>query len=98
VAVPVAIKDPTYQSPLESDFEGNREVFMVGEGEQPPKKTIEEIAREAKEEITLVAHLARTGKRHNDLQDDSGSSGDEPRNGAPSRRHHLKFNPQCSAD
>jgi hypothetical protein len=65
---------------------------MVGEGEQPPLKTIEEIAHEAEEEITWVAHLAKTGKRHNGLPDDSGSSGDKPRDGAPLRKHHQKFN------
>jgi hypothetical protein len=40
---------------------------MVGEGEQPPEKTVEEITREIKEEITHVASLAKTGKRHNGL-------------------------------
>jgi hypothetical protein len=41
----------------------------------PPEKTGEEIAREAEEELARVAHLARTGKRHNSgMQDDSGSS------------------------
>jgi hypothetical protein len=73
---------------------------MVGEGEHPPppEKTIEEITREAKEEIAWAAHLAKTGKRDNGLQDDSESSGDEPRDGAPLRRHHLKFNPRCPTD
>jgi hypothetical protein len=65
---------------------------MVGGGEQPPEKSIEEIAREAEEEITRAAHLAQTGKKHNNPQDVSRSSGDEPRDGAPSRRHHPKFN------
>jgi hypothetical protein len=35
---------------------------------------------------------------HNGLQDDSGASEDEPRDGAPVRRHHLKFNSRCPAD
>jgi hypothetical protein len=65
LAITTAIIDPIYQSPPESDFEGNREVFMVGDGEQPRNKTIEEIAREAEDEIAEAAHLARTGKRHN---------------------------------
>jgi hypothetical protein len=43
LVVPTTITNPIYQSPLESDYEGNREVFMVGEGEQLPKKTAEEI-------------------------------------------------------
>jgi hypothetical protein len=35
------------------------------------------------------------GKGHNDVQDDSGSSDDEPRDCAPSRSHHPKFNSRC---
>jgi hypothetical protein len=46
----------------ESDSEGDREVFMVGDGEQPPVKTAEKIAREAEKEIARAAHLARTGR------------------------------------
>jgi hypothetical protein len=34
----------------------------------PPEKTVEEIAREAEEEIAEATRLARTGKRHNDMQ------------------------------
>jgi hypothetical protein len=41
---------------------------------------------------TWLAKEANRGKRHNDLQDDFGSSDDEPRDDAPSRRHHPKFN------
>jgi hypothetical protein len=43
---------------------------MVGNGEELPKKTVEEIQQEAKEKITRAAHLAREakrGKRHNGL-------------------------------
>jgi hypothetical protein len=43
--------DPIYQSPPESDSEGDREVFMVGQGEQPIEKIIKEMAREAEEEL-----------------------------------------------
>jgi hypothetical protein len=68
---------------------------MVGEGEQPPEKTVEEIAREAEVEIAWATHLAETGKRHNGMHDDSGSSDDEPRDGSPSRRHYPKFDPRC---
>jgi hypothetical protein len=32
---------------------------MVGNEEELPEKTVKEIQREAKEEITRVAHLAR---------------------------------------
>jgi hypothetical protein len=68
--VPAATTDPIYQSSIESNFEGGREVYMVGNGEELPKKTVEEIQQEAKEEITRAAHLAREakrGKRHNGL-------------------------------
>jgi hypothetical protein len=74
---------------------------MVGNGEELPDKTIEEIQRETDKELTHVAHLAREaerGKRHNDLQDDLGVSADEPRNGAPVRIQHPKFNSRRSAD
>jgi hypothetical protein len=47
----IAITNPIYQSPLESNFKGDIVVFMVGDGEQPTKKTTEEITREAEEEI-----------------------------------------------
>jgi hypothetical protein len=43
---------------------------MVGQGEQRSKKTTEEIAREAEEEIVRAARLAEEankGKRHNSL-------------------------------
>jgi hypothetical protein len=68
---------------------------MVGNKEEPPEKIIEEIQREAEQEIARAARLAREaerGKRHNGLQDDSGASDDEPRDGSPMRRHHPKFN------
>jgi hypothetical protein len=74
---------------------GGGEVYMVVNGEELPKKTVEEIQRDANEEIAHAARLAREaerGKRHNSLQDDSGASADEPRDGAPTRRHHPKFN------
>jgi hypothetical protein len=51
-AVLTAIIDPVYLLPPESNSEGDKVVFMVGEGGQPAKKTMEEIAREAEEEIT----------------------------------------------
>jgi hypothetical protein len=35
--------DPIYQSSPESDSEGGREVYMVGNREEPPKKNTEEI-------------------------------------------------------
>jgi hypothetical protein len=74
---------------------------MVGQGEEPPEKTIEEIQREAEEEIARATRLARDakrGRRHNGLQDDSRVSDDEPRDGAPFRRHHPKFNSRLPTD
>jgi hypothetical protein len=74
LAVLVATTDPIYQSPSESDFEGGREVYMVGNGEELPDKTVKEIQWETDEELTRTTHLlreAKRGKRHNDLQDDS---------------------------
>jgi hypothetical protein len=74
---------------------------MVGQGDQPHENTAEEIQQEAKEEIARAARLvwdAKRGKRHNDLQNDSGAYEDEPRDGAPSRRHHPKFKSWCPAD
>jgi hypothetical protein len=67
---------------------------MVGQGEQPVEKTIEEIVRETEEELVRAARLeaAAAGKRHNDRQDDSGSSGDDVEDGARSLRHHPKYN------
>jgi hypothetical protein len=67
LAVPAAITNPTHQLPPESNSEGNREVFMVGEGEQAPEKTVEEIAHEGEEGIARVARLTKMGKRHNGL-------------------------------
>jgi hypothetical protein len=101
LAIPTATTDPIYQSSPESDSKGGREVYMVGNGEELLDKTIEEIQWEAKEEIACSTHLARDakrGKRHNGLQDDSGASEDEPRDGAPMRRHHPKFNSRHPAD
>jgi hypothetical protein len=101
LAVSAAITDLIYQSSPESESKGEREVYMVGQGEESPEKTIEEIQQEAEEEISRTSRLAsdaERGKRHNDLQDDSGAFDDEPRDGAPSRRHHPKFNTRRPAD
>jgi hypothetical protein len=43
LAVSVATTDPIYQSSPESDSEGDREVYMVGNGEEFLEKTTEEI-------------------------------------------------------
>jgi hypothetical protein len=66
LVVTAAITDLISLSP-EFDFDGDREVFLVGDEKQLPEKTTEEIAREAEEEIARAAWLARTGKRHNDM-------------------------------
>jgi hypothetical protein len=101
LAVPAATIDPIYQSSPDSDPEGSREVYTAENGEELPEKTVEEIQREAEEEIARAAHLAKEaerGKRHNGLQDDSGTSDDEPRDGSPTRRHHSKFNSRHPAN
>jgi hypothetical protein len=52
-----AITDPIHQSSLKSDSEGDREVYMVGQEEEPPEKTVEEIQLEAKEKIAQAGML-----------------------------------------
>jgi hypothetical protein len=42
-----ATTDPIHQSSLESDFEGDRGIYVVAQGDQPLDKTAEEIQREA---------------------------------------------------
>jgi hypothetical protein len=74
---------------------------MVGNGEELPDKTIKEIQWETDKELAHAAHLAKEakrGKRHNGLQDDSDASEDEPRDVAPTRRHHSKFNSWRTVD
>jgi hypothetical protein len=43
LAILAATTDPIYQLSPKSNFEGGSEVYMVGNGEEPPKKTTEEI-------------------------------------------------------
>jgi hypothetical protein len=74
---------------------------MVGNGEELLNKSIKEIQQEIDIEPSHAAHLAREaerGKRHNDMQDDSGASEEEPGDGAPTRRHHRKFKSPCLTD
>jgi hypothetical protein len=59
LAVLAATIDPIYQSSLESDSEGGREVYMVGSEEELPEKTTEEIHQEAEEEIPRASCLAK---------------------------------------
>jgi hypothetical protein len=70
---------------------------MVGQGEQPTKKTIKAIARETEEVLTRVARLeeAAADKKHNSRQDNSGSSGDGVGDGTPSVGQHSKYNRRC---
>jgi hypothetical protein len=70
---------------------------MVGNREELTEKTVEEIQREADEEIAHAARLAKEAKRGK-RQNDSGASDDEPRDGAPTRRHHSKFNSRRPTD
>jgi hypothetical protein len=70
LTAPAAATDPIYLSPLESDSKGSREVYMVGNGEELPDKTVEEIQREIDIELACKARLAREaerGKRHNNM-------------------------------
>jgi hypothetical protein len=84
IACPI-VADPIHQPPVDSNSNDGREVYMVGQGE-PANKTAEEITRDAEEEIACVAQLVReaAGKRHNGQKDESSSSGDDARDGAPS--------------
>jgi hypothetical protein len=54
---------------------------MVGQGEELLEKTTEVYIAGA----AWLAKEADKGKRHNSLQDDFGSSNDEPSDGSPSR-------------
>jgi hypothetical protein len=95
LAILAATTYPICQLSLESESEYDGEVYMVGQGDQLPEKTVEEIQRKAEEEIAHVEHLARVldeRKGHNSLTDDSEGSKDDHRDGAPARRHHPKFN------
>jgi hypothetical protein len=53
---------------LESASEEDREIYMVGQGEQPAEKITEENTRETEQVLAHVARLeaATAGKKHND--------------------------------
>jgi hypothetical protein len=90
-----ATTNPICQSPLEFDSDGGGEVYIVGTRGELPDKLIEEIQWETDEELARAAYLVREterGKRQNGQQDNSIALKDEPRDGAPTRRHHPKFN------
>jgi hypothetical protein len=74
---------------------------MMEQGGELSEKTTEELQREAEEEIAQAERLAQEldkRKGHNGLQDDLGGSKDERPDGAPTRRHHPKFNSQRNSD
>jgi hypothetical protein len=98
LAVPAAAIDPICMSSLESDSKYGREIYMVEQGGELLEKTTKEIQREAEEEIARVERLAREldkRKGHIGLQEDSGGSEDERRDGPPSRRRHSRFDSRC---
>jgi hypothetical protein len=83
------------------DTKYGREVYVVEKGGELPEKTTEELQCEVEEEIARAERLARDldrRKGHNGLQDDSGGSEDEHKDGVPTRRHHPKFNSRCNTD
>jgi hypothetical protein len=101
LAILAAAIDPIYPPSSDSNSEYDDEVYMVGQGDQLPEKTAEEIQREAEEEIAQAERLAREldkRKVHNDLQDDFEALEDEHLYGAPIRRHHCKFNTRLHTD
>jgi hypothetical protein len=74
---------------------------MVGQVDPPPAKTTEEIQQKAEEEMSWSARLASEldkRKGHNSMSDELGVSEDDPWHGAPSWRHHLKFNSRHCAN
>jgi hypothetical protein len=59
LAATIAPTDVIYLSPSESNSEGGREVYMVGNREELLNKMVEEIQRETDIELAHAAHLAR---------------------------------------
>jgi hypothetical protein len=58
-AIHAATIDPIHQSSPESDSKGDRGVYMVAQGDQPPEKTAKEIQQKAEEEIAWATRLAK---------------------------------------
>jgi hypothetical protein len=78
-----------------SNSEYGREVYLVAQDGELPEETTEEHQQEVDKEIACAERLAQElnkRKGHNGMQDDSGASEDERPDGAPTRRHHPKFN------
>jgi hypothetical protein len=95
LAAQVATTDLIYSASSGSDTKYRIEVYMVEQGGELPEKTTKELQQEAEEEIARAKRLAREldkRKGHNGLQHDLGGSEDECPDGAPTRRHHHKFN------
>jgi hypothetical protein len=91
LAAQAVVIDSIYSPSSGSDSKYGREVYMVEQGGELPKKTTEELQREAEEEMARADRLAQElnkRKGHNGLQDDSGGGGgleDEHPGGAPTR-------------
>jgi hypothetical protein len=51
--ISVATIDSVYQSPPESDSEGGREVYTVGDKEELPEKTTEEIQQMLRKKLLM---------------------------------------------
>jgi hypothetical protein len=65
-AILAATKDPIYQTPLESDSEGGIEVYMVGNVEELPDKTVEEIHWETDNKRgTTACRMTRVHRKMN---------------------------------
>jgi hypothetical protein len=89
--------NPIYQSPLESASNDDREVYMVGQGEQPVEKTRQRdrSGNRGSSRPCGPVGTSSSQKRHDGLQDDSRSSDDDARDGARSPGHHPKYNRRC---
>jgi NADH dehydrogenase FAD-containing subunit len=84
---------------LESDFKGDWEVFMVGQGDALVEQTEEEVAQAAETEIARAEKLARNIEKvvekrntspHN-RHDGLAVLNEDSRDGAAPRGHHPKF-------
>jgi hypothetical protein len=84
----------------ESDSKGDREIFMVGQGDAPVDQIEEEMARAAEVEIARSERMAMNvvdkaaEKKHTSLRGRHGElvdSDDDVGDGAASGGHHPKF-------
>jgi hypothetical protein len=101
LAALAAAIDLIYSPSSGSDSKYSGEVYMMEQGGELPEKTTKDLQWEAGEEIARAKRLAwelDKRKGHDGLQDDSGGLKDEHPDGAPTRRHHPKFNSQHNTD